>query len=341
MRKNQEVSGTPVSRDDLEQLISQLRSEVDRPEVGIYGPDSQAWVISKESILFLGGGRAALLQLAHPYVAHAVDQHSDTRNDPLGRFQRTFFHVFAMVFGDLERAIKAARGVHNIHSKITGEIAEHVGAFEHGHRYEANQVEALLWVHATLIDTAVMMYELCVRPLSYAEKDRYWRETKRFAKLFGIPEDAMPDGWDDFAEYNQRMWESDVLTVGQPAREMKRFLFAAPTMVSKPLFAWVEVMTAGLMPDKLREQFGFSWTRRDRTIFRSSIALIRATYRFLPGRLRYTPAYVQATRRIAGKQGPDRFGQLLERLALAGISGGGSGKGSAKAKAAGPPSRAA
>src|SRR5258706_10449611 len=88
-----------VTRADLESHIEHLRAEVKDPKAGIYGPGSISWTIGKEAILFLGGGRAALLQLAHPAVAHAVDQHSATRNDPLGPFQRTFDNVFAMVSG--------------------------------------------------------------------------------------------------------------------------------------------------------------------------------------------------------------------------------------------------
>src|SRR5262245_2277278 len=152
-----------VTRADLERHIERLRAEVTDPKAGIYGPDSMAWTIDKEAALFRAGGKAALLQLAHPAVAHAVDQHSATRNDPLGRFQRTFDNVFAMVFGDLDSAIRHARRVHAIHSRIVGEIREEVGAYQCGDRYVANDEHALFWVHATLIHSAIEMYELCVR----------------------------------------------------------------------------------------------------------------------------------------------------------------------------------
>ena len=66
-----------------------------------------SWKIGREAITFLGGGRAALLQLAHPYVAHGVDQHSETRTDPIGRFNRTFLHVFNMIFGSQADALES------------------------------------------------------------------------------------------------------------------------------------------------------------------------------------------------------------------------------------------
>ena len=305
-----------VSRADLEKCIEELRADVGDPRAGIYGPESQAWTISKEAVLFLGGGKAALMQLAHPAVAHAVDQHSKTRSDPLGRFQRTFDNVFAMVFGDLDAAVRSARRVHNIHSRITGSINEHVGAFVKGSHYEANDEDALMWVHATLIETAVQVYELVVRPLSYQEKDRYYRETRRFALLFGIPDRVLPRSWGDFADYYQRRVDSDVIKVGGPGLELAGFLFSAPRPALAPLFRWLETMTAGLLPPRLQREFGLRYGLPERALFRASLELLHPVYPLLPPRLRYIPAYVQARRRLAGRAGPDRVGQLLERVAL-------------------------
>lgn len=173
-----------VSRADIEGELARLEAEVQRPEAGIYGPGSASWKVDRESIIFLAGGRAALLQLAHPFVAHAVDQHSDTRNDPLGRFQRTFDNVFAMVFGDLAQAERSARRVHAIHTRIQGHIAENVGAFAAGSFYEANDENALMWVHATLLDSAILAYEQVLGPLSPLDRRQYYAESRRFARLF-------------------------------------------------------------------------------------------------------------------------------------------------------------
>ena len=89
-----------VTRDQLEAHLADLRAQVGDPHAGVFGPGSAAWTIASDVGLFVGSGRAALLQLAHPMVAYAIDQHSHTRADVLGRFQRTFDNVFAMVFGD-------------------------------------------------------------------------------------------------------------------------------------------------------------------------------------------------------------------------------------------------
>jgi uncharacterized protein (DUF2236 family) len=309
-----------VTRADLEQLIEEVRAQVPEPAHGIYGPKSTSWLISKEGVLFLGGGKAALLQLAHPFVAHAVDQHSDTRNDPLGRFRRTFDNVFAIVFGDLDSAIRSARRVHAVHTKITGSIQENVGAFRQGARYAANDADALMWVHATLLETAVQVYEAVIRPLSHDEKSSYYEETKRFARLFGIPDSVLPRDWNAFKSYYDRMIDSSTLAVGAPAREMTRFLFTSPHPAYQPLFRWLRVMTAGLMPPRLRDEFELSFEPIERAVYRGSLFALRRTAKRLPPRLRYIPAYVRARRRIRGETGPDRVGEWLERLALLPLS---------------------
>lgn len=306
-----------VTRADLERSIARVREDVADPKAGIHGPGSTSWRIDKEAALFLGGGKAALLQLAHPYVAHAVDQHSATRSDPLGRFQRTFDNVFAMVFGDWDTAVRCSRRVHAIHSRIAGEITEDVGAFRRGTRYHANEEAALLWVHATLVHGALETYELVLGPLPAPERERYYDESKRFARLFGISDAVLPQTHAAFSDYYRDMLASDVIRVGTPAREIASFLFKSPSRAFVPLFGWLRTMTSGLLPPHLRAQFGLAFTRADRALFAASLASLRRTYPHLPRRLRYVPAYVRAQRRLRGIEGPDRVGDWLERLATA------------------------
>src|SRR5580658_11195706 len=87
-----------VTRRQFDEELERVRSTVRSPAEGLFGPSSVTWRIGRDALVFLGAGRAALLQLAHPYVAHAIEQHSETRRDPIGRFNRTFLHVYGMIF---------------------------------------------------------------------------------------------------------------------------------------------------------------------------------------------------------------------------------------------------
>jgi uncharacterized protein (DUF2236 family) len=305
-----------VEREQLERLIAEVRRTARDPRAGIYGPGSVSWKVDREVIVMLGGGRAALLQLAHPYVAHAIDQHSHTKSDPIGRFQRTFANVFAIVFGDLDHAIESARRVYEIHARVQGEIREDIGPFSRGHVYAATDVDALFWVQATLIDSALMVYELVLGPLTRDEKERYYAESRLFAALFGIPGAAMPERYSDFERYMEEACASERMSAGAPAREIAGFLFrAAPPYGA--LAEWYRIFTAGLMPDRLRESFALPWGRREQAIFARSTVLLRAGYRVVPRRLRYFPDYVEAGRRVAGAPARDRLGRWLEALAIA------------------------
>jgi uncharacterized protein (DUF2236 family) len=305
-----------VSRTDLERSLEKLCAKVQDPRAGLFGPGSKTWEIAREAIVFLGGGRAALLQTAHPFVAHAIEQHSKTKSDPQGRFRRTFENVFAMVFGDLDAALTSARRVHALHERIRGKLSEHVGRFSKESPYAANEEAALLWVHATLCESSVYVYERVVRPLSLAEKEAYYAETRLFAYLFGIPDSVLPRDWKAFAEYNRRMWESDTLCVGRPAGEIAEYLFRPAHPALKPLADWYRLMTAGLLPERIRRQYGFEYGLAERALFETSLRALRAVHPSLPSRLRYLPAYVAARRRLAGKTGPDLVGQALQRAVL-------------------------
>ncbi len=303
-----------VESEDLERHLAILESEVEDPRAGLFGPDSMMWQINREAVLFLGGGRAALLQLAHPFIAEAIHQHSDTRSDPLGRFRRTFASVFAMVFGDLSTACEAARRVHGVHRRIVGRFEEDVGQYEAGSRYRANEQHSLLWVHATLWETSISVFERVVRPLSGEEKEQYYRETRLFARLFGIDTSLLPTDWNRFEAYNQDMWSSSRLSVGGHAKEIGSFLFHPYRRSAAPMMRWLRIMTAGLLPESLRSDFGLRFSARDRRVHKISLGVVRRTRRAWPARVRFLPPYISALRRLSGNAKRDVVGEGLTRL---------------------------
>src|SRR5271169_662520 len=109
-------SGGRVSPRGSEALLATVAAQTADPSAGIFGPRSLSWQINRESALFLGAGRAALLQLAHPWVAAALAEHSSLRADPLARFHHTFRVVFTMVFGTLDQALAASRHLYRLHT---------------------------------------------------------------------------------------------------------------------------------------------------------------------------------------------------------------------------------
>src|SRR5438270_7240427 len=107
-----------VSAEDFERRLDIVRAGASGAREGVFGPASMNWRIDREAAMFLGAGRALLLQLAHPWVAAAIADQSRVFADPLGRFHRTFKTVFNMVFGTLDQSLVTARRLQQIHSKV-------------------------------------------------------------------------------------------------------------------------------------------------------------------------------------------------------------------------------
>jgi uncharacterized protein (DUF2236 family) len=190
-------------------------------------------------------------------VAAAIVQHSRTLGDPIGRFHRTFAVVFTMVFGTLDQALSAARGLHRRHATIHGRLPITVGPFRAGSPYQANDLAALRWVYATLIESALMAHDFVLPPLTGEERARYYAESHLFAALFGIPRATLPADWVAFIAYAEMMRESDVLTVSPAAREIAGQIFSGAGIWLRPP-QWYRAVTASMLPPRLREAFGLS-----------------------------------------------------------------------------------
>jgi uncharacterized protein (DUF2236 family) len=71
-----------VTDEDFELQLRFVRVHAAGSLAGVLGPDSVSWRINRETALFLGAGRALLMQLAHPWVVTAVADHSHVFADP-------------------------------------------------------------------------------------------------------------------------------------------------------------------------------------------------------------------------------------------------------------------
>jgi len=275
--------------------LRKLGEHVD-PQAGFFGPDSVVWQISREPVLLLFGMRALLLQIAHPYVAQGVADHSDYRKNPLGRGIRTFKAVYAMVFGPRDTAINAALTVHGVHDRVFGKVTDRLPPGVDPY-YSANDPQALLWVAATLLDSSVLAYELCVRPLSDTEKEQYYQESKRFGELFGVARSLYPDTWVDFQKWMENSVQSGWIFVTPTARDILHGLLSAT------LFTWflapINYSVAAMsLPDSLAEQFGLKRSRWTKIIFQTLTVLAKSLMRIVPHTFRGVPAARLNERRL-------------------------------------------
>jgi uncharacterized protein (DUF2236 family) len=301
-------------------------NEIERA-IGFFGPGSITWRIARETAMFLGGPRALMLQIAHPAVAAAVERHSDFRTDPLGRGQRTFETVHAIIFGDRTRALDAIQRLARRHAPVRGHVDEVSASPWSGRDYHAESPELLLWVHATLIDTAMHVYQSVVRPLERDEAERYWQESRVLGELVGIPRETLPSSLADFRAYFDRMVDSAELQVGAIARQQWDALARVrPSAGLASIYgeSWAQkwkllvdraplkqtssqlthLLGAGMLPPRLRRAFGYGWGRREQLSYDAVLSLARVVCHRLPRRVRYIPGFHAAMARVKLQESP-------------------------------------
>ncbi len=153
---------------------------------GFFGPASVTWRISADLAAPVAGLRALLMQALHPLAMAGVDQHSNWRQDPVGRLAATSAYVTTVSFGERAAAERAAAIVRRIHERVRG--TDPVT----GRSYAAGDPALLLWVHAGLVDSAIAARQALGTPLPPGDADQYVAEMVVAAELVGVPALMIP-----------------------------------------------------------------------------------------------------------------------------------------------------
>ncbi|MEO8246446.1 MAG: oxygenase MpaB family protein [Chloroflexota bacterium] len=267
---------------------------------GLFGPGSMAWRIDRE-VLVLGGGTCALLlQLAHPAVAAGVAQHSTFRDDPFARLRRTLSATLAVVFGTQAQAEAAIRRINAIHAAVRGTIPES------GTAYDARDPRLLLWVHATLVDTALRIYDRFVAPLTPEAAQAYHAEARDIAIRLGVPADVVPPTLRELRAFMADMVASGEVRVSPTALELAEAV-RYPTSLP-PRFVWdvAHLASDAVLHPEVRRQYGIPWSaRRDAGVQRLAV-ISRRLVPLIPAPLRFVPQARRAERRAATRRSSAR-----------------------------------
>jgi uncharacterized protein (DUF2236 family) len=130
--------------------------------------------------MFIGGLRALLIQTLHPLAMAGVAQHSDYRNDPWGRLQRTADFLAVTTFGPADEAQRTIDRIRHVHSFVQGTAAD-------GRPYSANDPHLLEWVHVAEVDSFLTSYQrFGARPLNQRDRDRYIHDMAVIASKLGV-----------------------------------------------------------------------------------------------------------------------------------------------------------
>ena len=255
------------------------------------GRRSISWQVNSEPAVMLGGGRALLMQVAHPGVGYGVEQHSSYASNPWARLMRTSDLMMKLSYGTPKQVARQQEIFKNMHRPVHGRTDD-------GSRYNAFSQDLLLWVWSTLVDTAAIMYDEVRTPLRRDELERFYLESTALAKGCGVRADNIPASWGDFLDYRDGVVATD-LRVTDAARAVAVATAEAP--IPGPLGAMsgppMRAVTMSTLPVSLREAYGFAWNSTIERRARRTFRIARAMTAVQPTVVRRAPARLAIAQR--------------------------------------------
>ena len=244
--------------------LGKLDLENPKGDPGLFGPDSVSWQVHGDfSSMLIGGISALLMQALHPLALAGVWDHSNFRQDMLGRLRRTGQFISGTTFGSRQDAEWLIDKVRTIHLQIVGTAPD-------GRPYAASDPDLLTWVHVAEVSSFLAAHLRYRNPnLSLADQDRYYTEIALVAERLGAR--AIPRSRQEVAEYLTNMRPQ--LLCDERSREVLRLLLAAPapSRLAKPFGALMMQAGIDLLPDWASSMLDIRHSPLQRQLIRASV----------------------------------------------------------------------
>ena len=260
---------------------------------GWFGPGSVTWRVHADPSMMVGGIAALLLQALHPPTMAGVTDHSNYKDDPLGRLARTSSFVVGTTYGSTEAAERLVKLVRAYHRRVVGTTPD-------GVPYDARDPHLVTWVHATEVAMFLAAHQRFVPfPVRGEAADRYFHEMAIVAEKLGAT--WVPRSRVALATYFRDM--QDELSYSDQAREAVRFVTTPIRSRSNPMVGLAHQTliqaAVGILPPWGRELLGLRQPMViDRAMVRPATHLIMNTLRFAGGT---PPPIAEARRRCAAE----------------------------------------
>jgi uncharacterized protein (DUF2236 family) len=261
---------------------------------GYFGPGSVSWRVHREVTVLFGGARAVLLHAAHPLVIAGATQTGMYERNPWRRLQRTLVLQYALTFGTKAEAFAAATRINELHERING--VDPVT----GRRYDALDPSLLLWVHACLVESALLFERLTVGALDDLDRQRFHEEQMVSAELLRLPRADIPPTVRELERYVADMARSDELLVTDAARSVGDLFLDPPRDAQwRPVLRLVAGLAFATLPQEIRDAYGVRVDALRAGASRAAFAAVRTVRPLLPHRVRFIAPYQrwQARRR--------------------------------------------
>lgn len=270
-------------------------------------PHSLTWKYFGDRRTFLTILRTAGLENMWPQLGQAVSDHSQVFGDKASfaeRGARSRRIIGSLVYASPEEAQKIAVKIRNYHKSLKGDMPQ-------GETYHAINPETYYWAHVTFFEAIYNWVDhFGRRPLTRAEKEQIFEESKEWFSLYGVDDSAQPETYDEFVAYLADVFENELISTS-----VSRYTFG---FASKPLppppgmhplakkLVWprvtalVRLLNVGALEPVLRDRLELTWTKDDERRFRRVSQFLRTfaiVYDRLPLRYRFHPDTVSAFER--------------------------------------------
>jgi uncharacterized protein (DUF2236 family) len=253
---------------------------------GFFGPQSVSWQVHREVTVLFGGARAMLMHAAHPLVIAGAEQTGMYERNPWKRLQRTLVLQYAITFGTKREAETAAARINEIHERIRG--VDRVT----GRPYDALDPDLLLWVHACLVQSALLFERLTVGHLDARGRQRFHEEQMLAAEMVRLPRERIPPTVEGLDDYVEAVVASGQLLVTDAARSVAELFLDPPREAEwRVVLGGVARLAFGTIPDPLRSSYGIPSGPLHRAAMTSTFAALRLGRPFLPARFRFIAPY--------------------------------------------------
>ncbi len=280
-------------------------------DLGYFGPGSVSWQVHREVTVLFGGARAVLMQAGHPLVIAGARETGFYERNPWKRLQRTLILTYSLTFGSKVEAQAAADRINEIHARIKG-VDEVTGM-----PYDALDPDLLLYVHACLVDSALLFEERTVGKLDDEGRQRFHEEQMLAAEMVLVPREIIPKTVPELREYLQGVYDSGLLRVTDSARKVAD-LFADPPAEAewRPVLKGVSRLAFATLPPELRAMYGFEVGAAKRTAMRATLGATKGLRPLLPGRYRYIAPYQEWRLRRKGKDVPSEVDEVRRSVGI-------------------------
>jgi uncharacterized protein (DUF2236 family) len=245
-------------------------------------------VHEERAVGLLYGQRALAIGAIRPVNFVGTIRHTKARDKPFQRLTHTAKAFETIFFGSKAEADKVLAFVHRLHQDVRGALPEDAGPVPAGTPYSAFDPELMLWTVAVIADSAQAFYELFVGRLDAGEREALWRDYVRFGELFGMPRDVAPRSYARFRAYwNDALAGPDIHLTDEARHVGSAIMFEIPVPArSQPAMRVHNLVMLGMLPPRVRELYGLSWSPAHAAAFRSVVAGVRATRPLTPGPVR-------------------------------------------------------